>query len=366
MKEKTINSIISKKINHWISSIKDEVLQKKVRNNIVVTGGCITSLLQNETPNDYDVYFTDKDTVLEIAKYYTNIWNESKGFQKNRLGKSATAWVLDGEDVERWKDGKIKLSSFALDYKDITYSSDMEWNSSSLNRGTNIGPSGMLLNTSSDRVKIIINSDGIGLDENEDEIADTVEYNIDDYIETISTVEDLSTEEKELEEADKEIEEMYRPVFLSTNAITLSNKIQLIIRFYGSPEEIHSNYDFVHCTNYWESKTGKVVLNNRALMAIMNKELFYVGSKYPIASVIRTRKFLKRGWQINAGQYLKMAMQINELNLKDIYVLEDQLVGIDSIYFIHFIRSVIKDIESGKEINIDSTYLAEVIDRIFG
>ena len=34
--------------------------------------------------------------------------------------------------------------------------------------------------------------------------------------------------------------------------------------------------------------------------------------------MIRTRKFLKRGWHINAGQYLKMCFQISELDLSDI------------------------------------------------
>src|SRR3546814_2013322 len=46
----------------------------------------------------------------------------------------------------------------------------------------------------------------------------------------------------------------YRPVFVSTNAITLSDKIQIVLRFYGEADAIHENYDFVHCTNYWTSK----------------------------------------------------------------------------------------------------------------
>ena len=119
----------------------------------------------------------------------------------------------------------------------------------------------------------------------------------------------------------------YRPVFMSTNAITLSGKIQIILRFYGDPDEIHKNYDYVHCTNYWESKEGKLTLRQPALEALMARELRYVGSKNPICSMIRMRKFIRRGWQINAGQILKMVMQISELDLKDIRVLEDHLTG---------------------------------------
>jgi hypothetical protein len=153
---------------------------------------------------------------------------------------------------------------------------------------------------------------------------------------------------------------------MSTNAITLSDKIQLVIRFYGEPDEIHSNYDFVHVTNYWDSKTKSVELKAEALEAILNKELQYVGSKYPIASLIRTRKFIKRGWHINAGQFVKMAWQISELDLKNIYVLEDQLVGVDSIYFLNFIRTMKERMMKEKDFAMTGDYLSTVIDKIFG
>jgi hypothetical protein len=37
----------------------------------------------------------------------------------------------------------------------------------------------------------------------------------------------------------------------TSNSITLSHGFQLITRFTGAPEEITSNFDFIHCTNYW-------------------------------------------------------------------------------------------------------------------
>jgi hypothetical protein len=57
------------------------------------------------------------------------------------------------------------------------------------------------------------------------------------------------------------------------------------------------------------------VLRAEALESILTKELRYVGSRYPLCSVIRTRKFLARGWTINAGQYVKMCFQISQLDL---------------------------------------------------
>lgn len=157
----------------------------------------------------------------------------------------------------------------------------------------------------------------------------------------------------------------YEPVYLTSNAITLRGKIQLVIRFYGEAEEIHSNYDFIHCTNYWTSRDRKVTLSERALEAIINKELFYIGSKYPLCSIIRTRKFITRGWTINAGQYLKMVMQLQDIDLKNIKTLEDQLVGVDSCYFAILIDALQKKADTDSSFKINSNYVAEIVNKIF-
>lgn len=159
--------------------------------------------------------------------------------------------------------------------------------------------------------------------------------------------------------------EKYRPIYLSSNAITLSNKIQLVIRFFGNPDEIQKNYDFVHCTSYWTSKDDDLNLRPEAVEAILNKQLIYSGSKYPVCSMIRTRKFINRGWKINAGQYLKIAFQISQLNLGDVKVLEDQLIGVDSAYFDLLIQVLEKKMEGTPSFKLSSEYISEIVDRIF-
>lgn len=96
----------------------------------------------------------------------------------------------------------------------------------------------------------------------------------------------------------------------------------------------------------------------------MAKELVYIGSKYPIASVIRTRKFIQRGFSCNAGQYLKMCWQISELNLNDIKVLEDQLVGVDAAYF-RILIDILKAKQADEEFKYNYSYIVELIDKIF-
>jgi hypothetical protein len=151
----------------------------------------------------------------------------------------------------------------------------------------------------------------------------------------------------------------YRPVFFSSNAITLSDKIQIVTRFYGKAEQIHSNFDYVHATNYWTSDEGKVVFNIEAYEACHTRELIYVGSKYPVCSLFRMRKFISRGFTINAGEILKIAMNINEFDLTDVRVLRDQLVGVDSAYFNNLISAI-----KSKE-KIDRLYLTAFINKMF-
>lgn len=321
MKTKTINAVISKKINDWLDSIEDKDLVKEIKSDIIVTGGCITSMLLNEDVNDFDIYFKTKKSLKLISEYYVQKFNSNNEGKLNKLNKPLHAWVLDGDDIEEWKNGKKDLSSFAFNYPDFKYSDIKEWVYDE-NKKKNITyskVSGMILNTNQDRIKIMVNSDGIA--EDSDAVADNVDYSIDAYLDALGDGDKIPSDTTEVDVEDKN-KNRYVPIFLSTNAITLSNKVQIVVRFYGEPDKIHENYDFVHATNYWTYETG-TVLNQRALEAILNKELFYVGSKHPICSLIRTRKFIKRGWQINAGQYVKMAFQISKLNLEDIYVLED-------------------------------------------
>ncbi len=93
----------------------------------------------------------------------------------------------------------------------------------------------------------------------------------------------------------------------------------------------------------------------------MARELRYVGSKYPICSLIRLRKFVRRGWYVNAGQILKMVMQVSELDLKSVEVLEDQLTGVDVAYFLE----VIDKLKAKDPQKVNTAYLVEILDRMF-
>lgn len=126
MKKKTINAVISKKVDEWVNSIQDEKVKFLASQHTIVTGGCIASMLLKEQVNDFDVYFTNKETVKAIAEYYVNQFNDANG---------TDGYVLDGAE-------KNELNP---DQK-----------------------GGAALNMTDDRVKIIFTSDGVAKEEGAD------------------------------------------------------------------------------------------------------------------------------------------------------------------------------------------------------
>lgn len=157
--------------------------------------------------------------------------------------------------------------------------------------------------------------------------------------------------------------EKYRPVFLSENAITLSDKVQLCIRFWGESDKIHENYDFVHATCSWDHKNEELRLPPEALECLLSRTLIYQGSLYPMASIFRMKKFIERGWRISAGQQLKIMWQISELDLTDTNVLYEQLTGVDMNYMFMLKQALANEELLPEQFN--AHYVGEVIDRIF-
>lgn len=327
MNRRIIKAILKKKHKELCESIKDENVRKLIEQNTIITGGSIVSMLMKEKINDFDYYFTNKETVLAVTKYYV--------MEFNRLHQNSS-------------ESKMIEAPYVYLEKDDQRTED---------------------ETDFDRVRIYIKSAGV-ISENTDESqyqyfqGRPIEEG-EDWIDQVFEQNLIEADDLDGEKIDEIEKQKYRPVFLTDNAITLSNKIQIIIRFYGSPEEIHNNYDFVHCTNYWVSKTGELVLRQEALESIINKELKYVGSKYPVCSVVRMRKFIKRGWHVNAGQMVKMCFQISQLDLSDLDVLEDQLTGVDTAYFVQIIDDLRQKQLDNPDFHVEMPYLITIIDRLF-
>ena len=81
--------------------------------------------------------------------------------------------------------------------------------------------------------------------------------------------------------------------------------------------------------------------------------------------MFRLKKFIKRGWTVTAGEMLKIAWDINALDLQNIAVLQDQLVGVDYVYFSNMVSRLQTRGEAGNG-PYDRDYLMDLIDEMRG
>lgn len=309
MKTKTIKTIIGKKINQWLETIDDPVLRQACKEDFIVTGGSIASMLLQQDVNDFDVYFKTKFTVEKITKHYVSKINK---IYINSISDSTIGTIDSNSIPKKDYENEVEISQWKQFKKGLERSKE-------------------------ERIKVYIPHVGYW----------------------------RKSDHKSSKDIEAPKENTFEPIYLTENAITLSDDVQLVIRFFGDADKIHENYDFAHATSYfhYDKKSHKyeLVLRNKAMEALLTKELIYIGSKYPLTSVIRTKKFIKRGFTISAGTYLKILWQVAELDLKDPIVLQEQLLGVDIAWFSLLIEIISK--VNPKDLTYN--FISEIIDRVF-
>jgi hypothetical protein len=212
LKARTIRMICARKYDTWLASLPQD-MQELLKGKGIITGGSIANMLLGEPVKDYDVYFTTMEAAQTVAEYYL------KQFMKNVPATFSKNWKISNTGVT----------------------------------------------TIDGRVRIMLKSVGVASEQQEKEYTyfeqlDTQSPETEEFVEEVmaaKTEQDQAAETKE--------DKKFRPIFLSSNAVTLSDKVQLIIRFYGEPSEIHTNFDFVHCTSYWSSSDRQLHLVPAAL-----------------------------------------------------------------------------------------------------
>ena len=181
MKAKTIKQILRTKIDQWLATIEDPVVKQLAEKNTIVTGGCLASMLLGEEVNDFDIYFKNHETTLKVAQYYT-----ARFTTKSRAGILCNILVAD------------------------------------------VGG----------RVKVVIKSAGIASEDGTEKPYEYFETRADgeaagyvgEVMQDPGDIQDRFEEtEKQALQTEDDGKPLYRPVFMSTNAITLSHKIQIML-----------------------------------------------------------------------------------------------------------------------------------------
>jgi hypothetical protein len=119
-----ISNILDDVVNQWLDSIDDEGLRNTFAENVLVAGGSIGSLIRNETPNDYDLFFRNQKTVNLISNYYQQ-YDNSGNFRIIIITENAVTFengiqlVLkySGDLKQLWNNFDFRHPKIGFDYR---------------------------------------------------------------------------------------------------------------------------------------------------------------------------------------------------------------------------------------------------------
>jgi hypothetical protein len=97
---------------------------------------------------------------------------------------------------------------------------------------------------------------------------------------------------------------------ITENSINLSDKVQLIIKFVGDPMIVTEKFDWQHIKSWYSCKAEKLHLTSDVYQLVVEKELVYTGSDYPLSSLMRLKKYIKKGWNVSNTTILHIALDI--------------------------------------------------------
>ena len=119
-----ISNILDDVVNQWLDSIDNEELRNTFAENVLVAGGSIGSLIRNQTPNDYDLFFRNQETVNLISNYYQQ-YDNSGNFRIITITENAVTFengiqlVLkySGDLKQLWNNFDFRHTKIGFDYR---------------------------------------------------------------------------------------------------------------------------------------------------------------------------------------------------------------------------------------------------------
>lgn len=114
---------------------------------------------------------------------------------------------------------------------------------------------------------------------------------------------------------------------------------QLIVmpELFGDPQTIFSYYDFTVCMGAYQffedgQKEGFIFGDDFFKHIGQRRLVFHVGTKYPICSLLRVMKYVKRGFFITGMELMKIGLAVHALKIETYADLRRQLQGIDTAF----------------------------------
>lgn len=138
-------------------------------------------------------------------------------------------------------------------------------------------------------------------------------------------------------------------------------RVQLIKKVFGAPKEIIKQFDFTICMAAYDPQTETIIMDDNFLYHLAQRTLYLnTELKYPIATLWRVKKYLKRDFSLPAIEIIKLALIINNLKIETFGQLKEQLEGIDT----YFLRELTDALINKENEVFDFKEALEFMDKI--
>jgi hypothetical protein len=173
-------------------------------------------------------------------------------------------------------------------------------------------------------------------------------------------------DESKLKAATEYMEAVFgKAVYASDNALTYKRvsgknkyEVQLITRFYGTPEEILNTFDFTIVQGCYDFQTESFVLAENFLPDIAKRVLRYSNnSRFPLCALIRTKKYQDRGYSLPNSTIISIAFALNRVDMSTYKGIKEQLLGVDTMFLVNFLESL------DAEVELDDAKKMEFVER---
>lgn len=146
---------------------------------------------------------------------------------------------------------------------------------------------------------------------------------------------------------------------------------QLIVmpELFGDPKTIFNYYDFTVCMAAYQffenGNDERFVFGDDFFKHISQRRLvFHTGTMFPICSMLRVMKYIKKGFFITGMEILKIGLSIHSLKMETYADLRRQLQGIDTAFLADLTAQMKPDEPLGAKQYIMEEFMAMIEDFV--
>jgi hypothetical protein len=119
-------------------------------------------------------------------------------------------------------------------------------------------------------------------------------------------------------------------------------------------EELFLKFDFTICQAAYNFNTKEMILGENFLKHLSQRRLvFNTNTEYPLASLFRVKKFMKRGFNISGTDMIKIGLKVHSLNIYNYQELKKQILGVDTLFLKELLDTLQSDEYAEKKYEFD-------------